>query len=87
LSFANAVSRTCKRSAFSYQLSDQGGGRNGDAEFTRFCSIAMGSATELEYHPLLAKDRSSSSRRIMRKSRSAPRVEADADGAASKADR
>lgn len=31
-------------------------GRNGDAEFARFCSIAMGSASELEYHLLLAKD-------------------------------
>ena len=28
----------------------EGCGRNGDAEFARFCSIAMGSASELEYH-------------------------------------
>jgi len=28
----------------------------GDAEFARYCSIAMGSASELEYHLLLAKD-------------------------------
>ena len=35
----------------------EGCGRNGDAEFARFCSIAMGSASELEYHLLLAKDR------------------------------
>lgn len=34
----------------------EGCGRNGDAEFARFCSIAMGSASEVEYHPLLAKD-------------------------------
>ena len=34
----------------------EGCGRNGDAEFARFCSIAMGSATELEYHLLLASD-------------------------------
>src|SRR5215510_12984512 len=34
----------------------EGCGRNGDAEFARFCSIAMGSASELEYHLLLAKD-------------------------------
>ena len=34
----------------------EGCGRSGDAEFARFCSIAMGSASELEYHPLLAKD-------------------------------
>lgn len=34
----------------------EGCGRSGDAEFARFCSIAMGSASELEYHLLLAKD-------------------------------
>ena len=34
----------------------EGCGRNGDAEFARFCSIAMGSASELEYHLLLVKD-------------------------------
>jgi four helix bundle protein len=34
----------------------EGSGRNGDAELARFCSIAMGSASELEYHLLLAKD-------------------------------
>ncbi|PWU07770.1 MAG: diversity-generating retroelement protein bAvd family protein [Terriglobia bacterium] len=34
----------------------EGCGRNGDAEFARFCSIAMGSASKLEYHLLLAKD-------------------------------
>jgi four helix bundle protein len=34
----------------------EGCGRNGDVEFARFCSIAMGSASELEYHLLLAKD-------------------------------
>ncbi|MBL8233490.1 MAG: four helix bundle protein, partial [Bryobacterales bacterium] len=33
-----------------------GCGRSGDAEFARFCSIAMGSASEVEYHLLLAKD-------------------------------
>jgi four helix bundle protein len=30
--------------------------RKGDAEFGRFLQIAMGSASELEYHLLLAKD-------------------------------
>jgi len=30
--------------------------RNGDAEFARFCSIAQGSASEVEYHLLLARD-------------------------------
>jgi four helix bundle protein len=34
----------------------EGCGRNSDPEFARFCSIAMGSANELEYHLLLAKD-------------------------------
>ena len=34
----------------------EGCGRNGDAEFARFCSMAMGSASEMEYHLLLARD-------------------------------
>jgi four helix bundle protein len=34
----------------------EGCGRNGDAELARYCSIAMGSASELEYHLLLARD-------------------------------
>jgi len=34
----------------------KGCGRRGNAELARFCSIAMGSASELEYHLLLAKD-------------------------------
>ena len=34
----------------------EGCGRNGDAELARFCSIAMGSASELQYHLLLARD-------------------------------
>jgi four helix bundle protein len=34
----------------------EGCGRNGDAEFARFFSIAAGSASELEYHLLLAKE-------------------------------
>jgi len=34
----------------------EGCGRNGNAEFARYCSIAMGSASELEYHLLLARD-------------------------------
>jgi four helix bundle protein len=34
----------------------EGCGRTGDAEFARFCSIAMGSASELEYQLLLARD-------------------------------
>ena len=34
----------------------EGCGRNGDAELARFCSIAGGSASELEYQILLARD-------------------------------
>ena len=34
----------------------EGCGRKGDAELARFLQIAMGSASELEYHPLLAHD-------------------------------
>jgi len=34
----------------------EGCGRSGDAELARFCSIALGSASELEYHLTLAKD-------------------------------
>jgi four helix bundle protein len=34
----------------------EGCGRTGDAEFGRFLQIAMGSASELEYHLLLARD-------------------------------
>jgi four helix bundle protein len=34
----------------------EGCGRTGDAEFARFCSMGMGSASELEYLLLLARD-------------------------------
>jgi len=34
----------------------EGCGRNGETEFARFLHIAMGSASELEYHLLLAHD-------------------------------
>ena len=34
----------------------EGCGRTGDAELARFMRIAAGSATELEYHLLLARD-------------------------------
>jgi len=33
----------------------EGCGRDGDAELSRFCSIARGSASELEYQILLAR--------------------------------
>ncbi len=35
---------------------DEGCGRSGDMELARFMQIAMGSASELEYHLLLAYD-------------------------------
>jgi four helix bundle protein len=34
----------------------EGCGRSTDADFARFCQMAMGSAAETEYHLLLAKD-------------------------------
>jgi len=34
----------------------EGCGRTGDAELARFLTIAMGSASELEYHLLLSRD-------------------------------
>ncbi|MFZ5994609.1 MAG: four helix bundle protein [Thermodesulfobacteriota bacterium] len=34
----------------------EGCGRNGDTEYARFLQIAMGSASELEYHLLLSQD-------------------------------
>jgi four helix bundle protein len=34
----------------------EGCGRKGDADMARFIQIAMGSASELEYHLLLARD-------------------------------
>ena len=34
----------------------EGCGRHGDAELNRFCSIASGSASELQYFLLLARD-------------------------------
>jgi four helix bundle protein len=34
----------------------EGCGRNGIAELARFCDLAAGSASELEYHLLLARD-------------------------------
>src|SRR3990172_10259541 len=47
----------------------EGCGRSGDAEFARFLQISMGSASELEYHLLLAHDldllNSSSYERLM----------------------
>jgi len=46
-----------KRSASSIAANiAEGCGRSGDAEFARYLQIAMGSASELEYHLLLAHD-------------------------------
>lgn len=45
--------RSC--SSISANLAE-GCGRNGDAELARFCSIALGSASELDYRLLLARD-------------------------------
>ena len=47
------VRRSC--SSIAANLAE-GCGRSGDAEFARYCSIAMGSASETEYHLLLARD-------------------------------
>ena len=51
--WTNQLRRSC--SSIPANLAE-GCGRNGDAEFARFCSIALGSASELEYHLLLARD-------------------------------
>ncbi|MFB3855533.1 MAG: four helix bundle protein [Vicinamibacterales bacterium] len=51
------MTRQLRRSSSSVAANlAEGCGRNGDAELARYCSIAMGSASELEYHLLLAKD-------------------------------
>ncbi|MBV9400234.1 MAG: four helix bundle protein [Bryobacterales bacterium] len=34
----------------------EGCGRNGAGDFARFCAIALGSASETEYHLILARD-------------------------------
>jgi four helix bundle protein len=47
------IRRSC--SSISANLAE-GCGRSGDAEFARFCSFAIGSASEMEYHLLLARD-------------------------------
>jgi len=46
-----------RRSCFSIPANiAEGCGRHGDAELARFLQIALGSASELEYHLLLAHD-------------------------------
>ena len=44
------------RQRFNWRNLVEGCARNGGTEPARFCSIARGSASELEYHLLLAKD-------------------------------
>jgi four helix bundle protein len=53
LGLTSRIRRSC--SSIAANLAE-GCGRNGDAEFARYCSIAMGSASETEYHLLLARD-------------------------------
>jgi len=51
------ITSQIRRSAVSIPANiAEGCGRNGDAELARFLQIAMGSASELEYHLLLARD-------------------------------
>lgn len=51
------LSSQMKRSSTSIPTNiAEGCGRNTDAELARFCDIAMGSASELEYQLLLARD-------------------------------
>ena len=52
-----ALTSQVRRSAASIPANiAEGCGRNGDAELARFMTIAMGSANELNYHLLLARD-------------------------------
>lgn len=51
------LSSQMRRSAASIPANiAEGCGRDGDKELARYLQIAMGSASELEYHLLLAKD-------------------------------
>jgi four helix bundle protein len=63
----------------------EGCGRNSDAELARFSSMAAGSASELEYHLLLAA--SDSTQRLSEPRRAGHRNQTYAYGVYSKADR
>jgi four helix bundle protein len=52
-SLTGQIRRSCSSIAANIA---EGRGGNGEAEFARFLHIAMGSASELEYHLLLARD-------------------------------
>jgi four helix bundle protein len=66
----------------------EGCGRNGDAEFARFSCIAMGSASELEYHLLLGRRSEADQAKGLRGTgRERRRGEAHADRAHPKAER
>jgi four helix bundle protein len=49
----NQIRRTCASIPANIA---EGCGRSSEADFSRFLQIAMGSATELEYHLLLSHD-------------------------------
>ena len=52
-----ACHHRCARAASSIPSNiAEGCGRDGDAELSRFCQMARGSASELEYQLLLARD-------------------------------
>jgi len=54
---AYGLTAQLRRSAASISANiAEGCGRRGDAEFSRFVRISLGSATELEYHLLLSHD-------------------------------